>query len=264
MTGTIAVPDVTANRTQRRHTGGSPLFLDREEAAEQLRISVSTLDRQIKAGKPPRHRTSTGIVVISPQAIDQFRREAETAEWGEASCAPPGKTPPLLLGALPRPSPPSEVAPRLPTRQDTSSFWPVAGRSSLQRRPWQGDIRTDRGDSRGDVGTGVVAALGPLDSGGGVRVDPPCRSRPRRRRRSLSGSGPSCGATGRSETPTPNCGKPSSGTASAYLQSVAAPVLEALNEVHPMVVLESYFTTMVPDMPTIGYWQRHYPAKEAA
>ena len=44
---------------------------------------------------------------------------------------------------------------------------------------------------------------------------------------------------------------------------VAAPVLEALNEVHPMVVLESYFTTMVPDMPTIGYWQR-YPAKEAA
>jgi hypothetical protein len=38
---------------------------------------------------------------------------------------------------------------------------------------------------------------------------------------------------------------------------VAAPILQALDELHPAVVLESYFTTLVPDMPTVGWWQRH-------
>jgi len=36
---------------------------------------------------------------------------------------------------------------------------------------------------------------------------------------------------------------------------VAAPVLHALDEMHPEVVLESFFTTIVPNMPTIGAFQ---------
>jgi excisionase family DNA binding protein len=59
-------------------------FLDREETARDLRVSVTTVDRLIKAGKLRAARIGRRVVV-SPQAIDQFRRQAETAEWGEAS-----------------------------------------------------------------------------------------------------------------------------------------------------------------------------------
>jgi hypothetical protein len=46
---------------------------------------------------------------------------------------------------------------------------------------------------------------------------------------------------------------------------VAAPILTALDELHPEVVLEAYFTSIVPKMPTVGYWRRHYSrALEAA
>jgi excisionase family DNA binding protein len=82
MTGTIAHPDASANRSQRRHPN-DPAFLDREEAAQSLRVSVSTLDRQIKAGKLRAARIGRRVV-ISPQAIDAFRRDVEVAEWGEA------------------------------------------------------------------------------------------------------------------------------------------------------------------------------------
>jgi excisionase family DNA binding protein len=59
-------------------------FLDREETAHELRVSVSTVDRLIKAGQLRAARIGRRVVV-SPQAIEQFRRKAETAEWGEAS-----------------------------------------------------------------------------------------------------------------------------------------------------------------------------------
>lgn len=59
-------------------------FLDREEAASTLRVSVTTVDRLIKAGKLRAARIGRRVVV-SPQAIDAFRQAAEAAEWGEAS-----------------------------------------------------------------------------------------------------------------------------------------------------------------------------------
>jgi hypothetical protein len=37
---------------------------------------------------------------------------------------------------------------------------------------------------------------------------------------------------------------------------MAAPVLAAFDEVHPNVVCEAYFTTLVPDMRTIGAVRR--------
>ena len=59
-------------------------FLDREEAARTLRVSVTTIDRLIKAGKLRAAKIGRRVVV-SHQAIEAFRREAEIAEWGEAS-----------------------------------------------------------------------------------------------------------------------------------------------------------------------------------
>ncbi len=59
-------------------------FLDREETAHELRVSITTVDRLIKAGRLRAGRIGRRVVV-SPQAIDQFRRDVETAEWGEAS-----------------------------------------------------------------------------------------------------------------------------------------------------------------------------------
>ena len=59
-------------------------FLKREETAQDLRVSVTTVDRLIKAGKLRAARIGRRVVV-SPQAIEQFRREAEAAEWGEPS-----------------------------------------------------------------------------------------------------------------------------------------------------------------------------------
>jgi len=44
--------------------------------------------------------------------------------------------------------------------------------------------------------------------------------------------------------------------------AVAASVLRDLDDVHPAVVLESYFTTLVPNMPTLGRYRRR--ALEAA
>ena len=67
MPGTIAHPDAT-NRVQRRHPN-VPVFLDREEAALSLRVSVSTLDRLIRAGRLRAPRIGRRVVV-SPQAID--------------------------------------------------------------------------------------------------------------------------------------------------------------------------------------------------
>ena len=37
---------------------------------------------------------------------------------------------------------------------------------------------------------------------------------------------------------------------------VAAPILQALDELHPAVVLESFFTAMVPNVATIGAVRR--------
>lgn len=69
------------NREQRRHPQA---FLDRNETAEVLRVSTTTVDRLIKSGKLRAARIGRRVVV-SPQAIEAFRQAAETAEWGEAS-----------------------------------------------------------------------------------------------------------------------------------------------------------------------------------
>jgi hypothetical protein len=37
---------------------------------------------------------------------------------------------------------------------------------------------------------------------------------------------------------------------------IAAPILQALDELHPAAVLECYFTELVPNMPTVGWWRR--------
>lgn len=36
-----------------------------------------------------------------------------------------------------------------------------------------------------------------------------------------------------------------------------SPILRDLDEVHPNVVLESWFQILVPNMPTVGWWRRH-------
>jgi excisionase family DNA binding protein len=59
-------------------------FLDREETARTLRVSVTTVDRLIKSGRLRAARIGRRVV-CSPQAIEAFRRDAETAEWGDAS-----------------------------------------------------------------------------------------------------------------------------------------------------------------------------------
>ncbi len=41
---------------------------------------------------------------------------------------------------------------------------------------------------------------------------------------------------------------------------VAAPIHDALDEVHPGIVLENWFTTLVPDFPTIGAVRRQRAA----
>jgi hypothetical protein len=38
--------------------------------------------------------------------------------------------------------------------------------------------------------------------------------------------------------------------------AVANPILRDLDEVHPDVVLEAHFTTMVPNYPTLGFYRR--------
>jgi hypothetical protein len=42
----------------------------------------------------------------------------------------------------------------------------------------------------------------------------------------------------------------------ALAPSTAAPILEALDRVHPEAVLEAHFATLVPDRPTIGAIRR--------
>jgi hypothetical protein len=37
---------------------------------------------------------------------------------------------------------------------------------------------------------------------------------------------------------------------------VAAPIWDALDELHPGVVLEEWFTTLVPNLPTVGFCRR--------
>jgi hypothetical protein len=41
----------------------------------------------------------------------------------------------------------------------------------------------------------------------------------------------------------------------------AKPILDALDELHPAVVLEAHFTVLVPDFPTVGFYgrQSRYP-----
>jgi len=58
-------------------------FFDRHEAARRLAISVSTVDRLIRAGRLRAARIGRRVVV-SPQAIDEFRRQVEADEWGAA------------------------------------------------------------------------------------------------------------------------------------------------------------------------------------
>jgi excisionase family DNA binding protein len=60
------------------------VFYSRREAAGALGISVPTIDRLIHAGKLRAARIGRRVVV-SPEALSQFRREAEISEWGEAS-----------------------------------------------------------------------------------------------------------------------------------------------------------------------------------
>jgi excisionase family DNA binding protein len=71
-------------RHHATQTIADPAFFDREEAAGKLRISVTTVDRLIKAGKLRAARIGRRVV-ISPQALDAFRRDAEAAEWGESA-----------------------------------------------------------------------------------------------------------------------------------------------------------------------------------
>jgi excisionase family DNA binding protein len=59
-------------------------FLDREETAKTLHLSVTTVDRLRKAGKLRGCRIGRRVV-FSPESIEAFRRESEVAEWGEAS-----------------------------------------------------------------------------------------------------------------------------------------------------------------------------------
>ena len=59
-------------------------FLDRQETAHELRVSVPTVDRLIKSGELRAARIGRRVVV-SPQAINAFRQAREAAEWGDAS-----------------------------------------------------------------------------------------------------------------------------------------------------------------------------------
>ena len=99
MTGTIAVPDVTANRTQRRHTSDAA-FLDREEAAERLRISVSTLDRQIKAGKlrAGARREARGDQPPGDRPVPSRGRDGRV---GRGVVSPPAENAPAAAGGAP-------------------------------------------------------------------------------------------------------------------------------------------------------------------
>ena len=65
-------------------TSDTTTFFNRWETARELRVSVTTVDRLIKNGQLRAARIGRRVV-ISRQALDQFRRDAETAEWGEAS-----------------------------------------------------------------------------------------------------------------------------------------------------------------------------------
>jgi excisionase family DNA binding protein len=71
------------NREHPRHPD-NPTFLDRQQTAQQLSVSVTTVDRLVKSGQLRAARIGRRVVV-SPQAIAAFRVQAETEEWGTAS-----------------------------------------------------------------------------------------------------------------------------------------------------------------------------------
>jgi excisionase family DNA binding protein len=62
----------------------SRIFYSRSEVAEALTISIPTLDRLISKGELRAAKIGRRAVV-SPQALDEFRKVAETAEWGSFS-----------------------------------------------------------------------------------------------------------------------------------------------------------------------------------
>ena len=56
----------------------------RPQAARLLNVSVTTLDRQIKAGRI--HAARIGRrVVVSAQALEAYRKAIEEDRWGSAS-----------------------------------------------------------------------------------------------------------------------------------------------------------------------------------
>jgi excisionase family DNA binding protein len=59
-------------------------FFGRKDAAMKLGVSVATVDRQIKAGRL-RAAHIGRRVVVSAQALDEFRRANESGGLGEAS-----------------------------------------------------------------------------------------------------------------------------------------------------------------------------------
>jgi excisionase family DNA binding protein len=59
-------------------------FFNRLESARTLRVSVSTVDREIKSGRLRAARIR-GRVVISAQALEDYRHALEAGECGKAS-----------------------------------------------------------------------------------------------------------------------------------------------------------------------------------
>ena len=49
-----------------------PALVTREEAAEMLRVSVSTVDRYLKDGLLPKSKVGTRLVRISRSAVESF------------------------------------------------------------------------------------------------------------------------------------------------------------------------------------------------
>jgi excisionase family DNA binding protein len=73
------------SRAARHQPDGiARVFLTREETAHALCVSVTTVDRLIKSGRLRAAKIGRRVV-CSPQAIEDFRKYAEAAEWGEAS-----------------------------------------------------------------------------------------------------------------------------------------------------------------------------------